>query len=681
MTDENWAEFQAKNPEEAPEVVKALSRLPESDLPPLLRCVKGLNLFMAGQPEEGNRVLSTLYSNNPEDLKYWSPLNAFHVERKAASGRPRILTNALGGRVGLGLMANADCVFFTRGDRLEKRGKTVITYRLETDTFADILKLLPEGWEPDYVFFFLTEVFSLPLGIENSPYPVVNLPGDPWRSNKLVEDMRFFDATVPAISPMCAAFEKFGKVLYTSCAGVQGNVPLGIEGADRQVRDYDVVFTGSVSSPFYRKRAQYLWRLLRLQDRYKIFVGFFENIYDVYRMMARSKIVVHCASRQGGVNLRPFEVACCGALLLHEEGDRSIEEFFTPGEEVALFDESNFEERIEYYLSHHEERQKIVERAMKRNAEEAHIRLHMQRVVDLIRTSSIAPNLRTAQTLPADVRWNSLGVSDFYAQNYNRAAQCFDRALELAPGAGKYANNLAVTLMMDSMARGEVDTRIEPLLQAANRNATPLSRFNTVCYYWSVAPNMHKLLDEARKFLHGLGAEGGYAFTGDEIPFSEEPKHYRFDESWIFRMEMEFSLFDHAGRRADYQERILRTLHWRTLEYTADAYMALGQHAAAARAYELALGLFSENELILAKLGRAYMAMSLLDRAEERLTQALELSPFFESVHLDLCRVQAALGHIEEIRARLSHLLRYQALKTRDQFESILGVLPGGASK
>ena len=59
---------------------------------------------------------------------------------------------------------------------------------------------------------------------------------------------------------------------------------------------------------------------------------------------------------------RVFEIMLCGALLLESENDE-ITKFYTPYEDyVPFYDKEDLLEKVEYYLSHKEDREKIAER-------------------------------------------------------------------------------------------------------------------------------------------------------------------------------------------------------------------------------------------------------------------------------------------------------------------------------
>ena len=480
---------------------------------------------------------------------------------------------------------------------------------------------------------------------------------------------------MPAMRHYVPPFKGFGcsNVLYTSCAGIQGFIPWLLQKLDQEIgqkKDFDVVFTGTTSSPFYRKRSGYLWRLLGLADRYRIFVGFMQDEKDFYRMTARTKIVVHCASMQGGVNLRPFEAIGLGALVLHDEGDRSIEEFFEPGKEIVLFNENNFEEVLQYYLEHDEEREAIVARAMERNAREAGVRIHMRKAVKQLYGVSFRPEDRPAARLSPTLRQNALGISAFYAGDVERAAACFAGALHEDGESGTFANNLAVALMAQAVATGRIDLQTERLLQFAadDDRATLLSRFNLVTFYRFIRPDPQRCLSLAGGIVRELrgGLREFPPFTGEEIFFCLDSSQH-FSEGYIFRIAMEFALLDFPQRDPEYQELIRKTIQWRLIEYTGDIYRERGQAPGAVGAYELALRIEPRNELILGKLGKIYMELALMEKAKQSLDALLKLSPLHEEAHLDLTKAEMALGLGREIKNRLGRLLRFHGLKHRDE--------------
>lgn len=666
---------------DAKRIMDALGPLPEEGLTPPLRFLKGTACEGLGLLEDANRLLLGLYEDDSAVTPYWEWVNDFRLRhwKELRDDRPKAVMLGFGGRIGLSLAASADTFFLGQGTTLAGIKESGATFRLNEDTFLDALTTLPRGWEPDFILIFTSEIFELPTGIEDSPYPVVGLPGDPYKLNKLAADVLFYDAVMPAMKHYVPAFEGFGgtKVLYAACSGIQGYIPWALDKVPTGVageKDYDVVFTGSTSSPFYRKRSGYLWRLLELAGRRKVFVGFMEDPQDFYSLTARTKIVVHCPSMQGGVNLRPFEAIGLGALVLHEEGDRSIEEFFEPGTEIVLFNEENFEEVLEYYLEHDAEREAIVARAMERNRRECGVRMHMRKVVGELSRVAFDPGRRAAARLCPAARWNAMGISSFYAEDFGRAAVFFAKALKAAGESGTYTNNLAAALMALATASGAVNPETERMLLLANRDdrATLISRFNLITFYRLISPDHRKCLSRAGEFVRELrnGSREYPPFTGDEVFFCLDGSNF-FTESYIFRLEMEFALLDFPERGPRYQERIRNAVLWRVIEYTGDIYRLTEQLPGAIGAYELALRTEPRNELILGKLGGLYMEMNLMDKAKRCLEALLKLSPLHEDAHMDLTRVEMALGLEREAIPRLSRLLRFHGLKRRDELQAL----------
>lgn len=664
------------------ELKKSFDGVPEKTLPVYSRCLKGLVYERLGLVSEANKILLSLYHYHGEGVSLWLTINEFRniYGSSLPNSRPKILTNITGGRVGLSLIANADAISFVAGSKLERLNASVISYNILKDSFLDILGQLPVWWKPDYALIFLTEADSLPAGLEKSPIPVVGLPGDPWKFYKAFYDITFFDAVMPAVECTCPTYRAIGntKTFYTSNSGIQGFVPWQFANASpvQLKKEYDVVITGTLSNHFYRKRGQYVLRLLKLADRYKVFAGWVPTLEDCYDVMRRAKIVIHCASTQGGVNLRPFEAIACGALLLHGEGDRSIEEFFEPDKEVVLFNEENFEQKIEYYLHHDAEREQIVQRAMVKNRTHGNIVVLMKNTLDKIRQSRIAVTSRSACALADDEKLNALGISSFYAKDYQVAAFRFSEAIKLNERNAKYYNNLAVCLMVQAFTVKQRNPMIESLLLMANRinKPTVLSLFNLHLYYRFIQFNPKKFLEMSEKLAQDLQNNRVElpAFAGDELFFYPENSGDSMPEGYVFVLELESLLNAFPDRGCRYQEGFLKTLLWRILEYKADYYEKSGDESLAIREYGAALDICPRNEFILERVGKLCTVAGRFEEAELYLTRLLQLSPFHENAHLWLSRIEWDRGEKGKIKERISCLLHVTGLKNLEQFKRIM---------
>lgn len=176
--------------------------------------------------------------------------------------------------------------------------------------------------------------------------------------------------------------------------GVEGITHLYTNAFDEtaipEVKDppLDVSFAGSYISYLYGGRGKALARLLSLSDRYRIFIG--NNIYGegYKKLIANSKIVINAlADEQRSITMRAYETMGQGRLLLTSEPiDRCpYQEFRENVHFVTFRDETELETKIEYYLSHPEERRKIGEAAREAVLKRNTYRINAARLSAIIR--------------------------------------------------------------------------------------------------------------------------------------------------------------------------------------------------------------------------------------------------------------------------------------------------------
>jgi hypothetical protein len=226
--------------------------------------------------------------------------------------------------------------------------------------FTDILAKMPAGWEPDFVLFKSPLYFAVPYGIEDSPYPTVLLLDDWFGGADYLPDTFakfdyiFTDKTSVSMlrrlgfdnagyGPLFA----FDPSLFRLLPGVQ--------------RTYDVSFAGSVNVNVQGRRLPWLRRLAGIDKRYN--VGIFHQAWqeEYVKLLNQSKIVFN-RSIKGEMNQRAFEAAACGAMLFMEEENLEVRDFFVPGKECVLFNNDNFEELLDHYLTHDDERAEIAKK-------------------------------------------------------------------------------------------------------------------------------------------------------------------------------------------------------------------------------------------------------------------------------------------------------------------------------
>jgi glycosyltransferase involved in cell wall biosynthesis/tetratricopeptide (TPR) repeat protein/predicted O-methyltransferase YrrM len=130
-------------------------------------------------------------------------------------------------------------------------------------------------------------------------------------------------------------------------------------------RDIDVVFVGNLSPSVQAGRGKWLTRLGALASKYQVLItaGVFDEKYRT--LLRRAKLVFNHSIR-GECNLRTFEAAACGAVLLQEAGNAELPLYLEPHTEYTPYTESDFEGVVERLLADEAIRQSITTRARER---------------------------------------------------------------------------------------------------------------------------------------------------------------------------------------------------------------------------------------------------------------------------------------------------------------------------
>lgn len=217
-------------------------------------------------------------------------------------------------------------------------------------TWQELEASLPDGFAPDLVLIYWPDQEPLPANMEHCPVPVVGVVSDynltlPY----LVGLWPFFD------SLLCDRhgqdlFQRlsFADVRYW-CQFAQKR-PTHRLYDDVTVRDIEVGFAGNLNPVVQRERATWIERIQQLSAR-GVHVAVRQQVYgeDYGRFLNRCQIGWNRSIR-GEMNLRAFEVPACGALLLMEDSNLEVRDFFVPDEECVLYDQDNLEATVEQLL-------------------------------------------------------------------------------------------------------------------------------------------------------------------------------------------------------------------------------------------------------------------------------------------------------------------------------------------
>ncbi len=138
-------------------------------------------------------------------------------------------------------------------------------------------------------------------------------------------------------------------------------------------KDIDYLLMGDIYAKLYPLRAKFLqimidkpgfiyhehpgWRNFSACEQETAFVG------EKYaREINRAKIFLTCDSIYKYPLLKYYEVMACNTLLLAPVSDELIDLGFIPGTNFIAIDETDFEDKAEYYLNHEQERLEIAQR-------------------------------------------------------------------------------------------------------------------------------------------------------------------------------------------------------------------------------------------------------------------------------------------------------------------------------
>jgi len=216
-------------------------------------------------------------------------------------------------------------------------------------------------------------------------------------------------------------------------------------------RPYDLCFVGTVDPDTRPKRSA----AVELLKRRFGMVTFGERVDErlPWRRMAevfgRSKIVFNEAI-MGELNFRVFEAMACGAMLLTEDIGNGLRDLFSPGEHMDVYDCGSLLSKVEYYLKHDKERERLARAGAREVAREHTLVRRMENLMESVRELLPAARGRTGSSYHLGIalqRAIARGLVD-PAPGLSLAAQALLVAVEdgrSAQAAVSLARILAVT--------------------------------------------------------------------------------------------------------------------------------------------------------------------------------------------------------------------------------------------
>ena len=292
--------------------------------------------------------------------------------------RPRVLIGGMNDSVWpnfhtLPLLRVADVVSLTvSGEAAIDR----LRYDYYNERFADIVKRLPAGFEPDLFWDnFVMGSHLIPVGIEQSPFPTAAGFGHLFLAPRNAHAAKLFDVIVPISNAFVPGFEKLTQKPVL-------DIPFGLNWAsfhhfvaagpdDHQERDIDVSVTlhpdrvlgGHSNSRWRVVRALEAFRD-KYGDRYRIHIEHGLDKEAYLGVLRRSRISLNVPGIHGPYNYRTCEVMAAGALLMQLDSDEfsvpsDLRDYFADGEHLSIFSFENLEEKLLHYLENAEETNRV----------------------------------------------------------------------------------------------------------------------------------------------------------------------------------------------------------------------------------------------------------------------------------------------------------------------------------
>jgi glycosyltransferase involved in cell wall biosynthesis/Tfp pilus assembly protein PilF len=531
------------------------------------------------------------------------------------------------------------------------------------DSWESVCGRLPGGWRPDFVALYLPYT-TIPACLWDAPVPLVGLASD-W--NFLFHHLRRRLPCCDLVLTDTAGVEIFarGGMDHARSARLFGlERPWLEEQPAEGARDIDILFVGNLHPAVQRERLPWLGRLARLGERWNVEIC--TSVFGpAYRELLRRARVVFNRSVRGECNRRVVEAAAAGALLFQEAENREVPAWFRDGQECVYYRDDNLEERLEYYLTHEDERRAIAARAREHVAAYSFEELWRQQVEAIEREwngirerMTRRPKLAGAWSgdhapTEAGARSGDHAPTDgLVARTWEMQGSATGPDLALVPdlaagirerpGAAALHNALGVAVGMLGSAGGPVtDAQARAALEHFQRAwecdpAYLMAGLNLAEALAGVGQG-RAAVEQARRtlrMLDWLPELDGRVLDAPRFPAA-------FD---YFRVEWERAAWVHAGRPAEEAGAKRDLLRWRLHQLIAEGTKELSH-------YQEAVMARPDLPISQAALGCALGRAGRLGEAAPHLRQAVADNPFDHPAAQALAQVLSDTGQAAERQA------------------------------
>jgi tetratricopeptide (TPR) repeat protein len=534
-----------------------------------------------------------------------------------------------------------------------------VGFDLCSHTIHDIAARVPGGppdlmlvWEPGYQ--------ALPQATEEAAFPAVALLSD-WNLvlRPQVGMLGAFDY-IFTDRPGVEVVKRLGheRVEYWPMWGHDPRRFYMIPGVERV---WDVTMIGNLNHDVQRERARWLYRVAKLGDRWRVRIA--GGVYgDEYiRMVNQSKITFNRSIRRE-FNMRCYEAAACGSLLFYDEENEEVRDYFEDRVHCVLYNDENFEDLIEHYLTHDEEREAIIAAAHARVSEiaqpQALLRL-LARIEELGLLDGNRPPRPYAELPPAERRKRHARqiFRTMTAGNLALAVRWIGEALRAAPNDNSLLNDYAVVAAYLAEAQGDdfvhANRAASVAVEAAKRavSANPDSALAQI-NLGQIHKRQRRLAEAQTHFLAALRILD----EGDQGADDLLELHFPFEHDQ-FRTQYEALYATCAG-----DDRALRLARRCLLIHQAG--LALGELAEVAGDMKLAGWAYQVAAVARPDLGRARAALARclielgqIDDALEQLECAFATDPFLSKEWFTYADLLMARGRYAQARSFLEERL------------------------
>lgn len=517
-----------------------------------------------------------------------------------------------------------------------------IVYSFAGNNWKDIIAGLPEGWLPDIVVFWCHEYFAIPIGLEESPWPVVGLIGD-WNLG------------FEAVKQTAYIFD----YLFTDRQGVEVLKRHGINNADylplfsyipyyhKVVPDvdkiYDIVFAGNLNHSVQRERSHWLNRISMLSDRYKVRI--LTGIYgdDYTKVLNQAKIVFNRSIR-GEMNARAYEAPACGSLLFMEESNLEIRDYLTDRVECVLYNEENLEELIEYYLIHDEDSERIARNGYNKIQKYQHSH-HMKLLVEKVKALGICGRRHENHPSPHPCARASQIYLSITDGKFEVAERELEEAEKIDPLNPEVLNNRGVIYAGYAGSLQDPKMKIEFYSYAEEyfRKAISVNPYYAVAIF-----NLASLYLDTNRLDKGENSlnEVIRILENDIVSATTVLGLFSSLNYDFFRVERERISFEYTGQ--DYRMEIGRLILCKAWERLGDINASLNLYHNALIAYERASAIKPENGILLYKCGRMFINKGEAEKSIECFHAAIRTEPFFFDARVELAQLLDKYGRYRE---------------------------------